>query len=398
MTERLYYNQSYLKEFDAVVTDVRYSEGKYHISLDKSAFYPTSGGQPYDKGNLNGAEVYDVYVDDDHEVWHVIDREFKVGLNVHGEIDWKRRFDHMQQHAGDHMIASALHRHFGGVTIGLHISDDVSTIDVSMPDGIVRISAEDIRLIEADVNERIQANVPVKCWFPEKDELETLPLRKAPTVSENVRIVAIGNDEMVACGGTHPLSAGEIGLVKILNVSPARGKMRVCFVAGMRALNDYRNKNDLIIDAANMLSTNIENVPSHVVNLIEQLKKTEFELNQLKRKIMFDHIPDMLSNAVLLSNGAKVISEMLDCDAAVLKDVASRIIKESGIIALLGVNTGDKTMFIFARSSDVDIHMGQVLSNAAKSHGGKGGGRPDFAQGGGPSVIMDEALKMLSEI
>ena len=134
------------------------------------------------------------------------------------------------------MIASALWRLLGGVTIGLHISHDVSTIDVAMPEGVTRISPEDIRRVEDDVNARIQRDVPVRCWFPEPEELKALPLRKPPTVSEHVRVVAIGEDEMVACGGTHPSTAGQIGLVKILGVAPARGKMRVSFLAGMRAL------------------------------------------------------------------------------------------------------------------------------------------------------------------
>ena len=144
----------------------------------------------------------------------------------------------MQQHAADHMIAGRIWSRFGGVTIGLHESDEVSTIDVQMPDGRTHLTDEEIRAVERDVNERIQRDVPIRCWFPSAEELKILPLRKKPTVSEHVRVVAIGDDEMVACGGTHPSTAGQIGLVKIVSVAPARGKMRVGFVAGMRALID----------------------------------------------------------------------------------------------------------------------------------------------------------------
>jgi len=395
MTERLYYDNPYIVEFDATVTDVRIIEDKHHICLDRSAFYPTSGRQPYDKGRLNDAEIIDVYVDDDHEVRHVIDRPMNIGDRVHGTIDWNRRFDHMQQHAADHMIASALHRHFGGVTIGLHISDEVSTIDVAMPGGDVRINGKDIKLIEADVNERIQRNVPVRFWFPDAETLKTLPLRKAPTVSENVRIVAIGEDEMVACGGTHPAFAGEIGMVKILNVSPARGKMRVCFVAGMRALRDYQKKNDCAMETANHLSTSVENIADHVAALTEQLKAAEFELNRLKKQALFAGIPEMIRGAETMQNGSRLVCAMLDCDASLLKDVASKLICEPGLIALLAINNGDSAMFVFARSSDLDIHMGQLLSIAAKPLGGKGGGRPDFAQGGGPAGILEAARSLL---
>ena len=283
MTERLYYGNAYLSEFDAVVTDCTEREGQYHVRLDQSAFYPTSGGQPYDTGVLGGAKVLDVYVGEDGDVYHVTDAPLAAGETVHGEIDWARRFDHMQQHAGDHMIASALWRLLGGVTIGLHISHDVSTIDVAMPEGVTRISREDIARVEADVNARIQRDVPVRCWFPEAEELERLPLRKPPTVREHVRVVAIGEDEMVACGGTHPSTAGQLGLVKILGVAPARGKMRVSFVAGMRALNDYQLKFDCAAETSNLLSTGVGRMAESVRSLQEALKQTEFELNRLRR-------------------------------------------------------------------------------------------------------------------
>lgn len=226
MTERMYYDHAYLTQFDAQVIGCRPHGENYDVLLDRSAFYPTSGGQPFDTGRLGDAEVIDVNVIDG-EVWHTVTAPLTVGETVHGSIDWARRFDHMQQHAGDHMIAGALHRLMGGVTIGLHVGDEISTIDVAMPEGVTRISDEDIRRIELDVNEHIQRDVPIRCWFPDEEELKSLPLRKKPTVSEHVRIVAIGDDEMVACGGTHPSTAGQIGLVKIVSVAPARGKMRV---------------------------------------------------------------------------------------------------------------------------------------------------------------------------
>ena len=225
---------------NAAVTACDALDGKYLVYLDRSAFYPTSGGQPYDTGTIDGAHILDVFVDANHDVCHVTDAPLDVGQTVRGRIDWPRRFEHMQQHAGDHMIASAIWRHFGGVTIGLHLGETVSTIDVDMPGGKTHQTPEQVRLIERDVNARIQRDVPVCCWFPTPEELEGLPLRKKPTVTEHVRVVAIGDDEMVACGGTHPATAGQIGLVKIVGAAPARGKLRVSFLAGMRAYGDYQ--------------------------------------------------------------------------------------------------------------------------------------------------------------
>ena len=167
MTDRLYYEDAYLTEFDGRVVECAEKDGTFHVRLNRSAFYPTSGGQPHDTGTLNGAAVTDVYVgEDDRDVWHVTDTPFNIGEAVHGAIDWPRRFDHMQQHAGDHMIASAIWRLLGGVTIGLHVSAEVSTIDVAMPDGATHLSDGDVRRVEDDVNARIQRDVPVRCWFP----------------------------------------------------------------------------------------------------------------------------------------------------------------------------------------------------------------------------------------
>jgi len=396
MTERLYYNDAYLTEFDAVVVDCVPDGEGFRLRLDRSAFYPTSGGQPYDTGTLNGVNVVDVLVGDDGDVWHVTDAPLAVGAVVRGQIDWPRRFDHMQQHAGDHMIASALWRLLGGVTIGLHVSGDISTIDVAMPEGVTRISLEDICRVEMDVNERVQRDLPIRCWFPEPDELKALPLRKPPTVSEHVRVVAIGDDEMVACGGTHPSTAGQLGLVKILNVAPARGKMRVSFVAGMRAFRDYRAMYDRAHEAAALLSTSTDNLAAHVAAMQEALKETTLELNRLRRDAAISELEAALETAPRTPGGAAIVARTMAGDANLIKDVAAHLIKRPGVVALLGAKVGEgNAVFVFARSADVDIHMGKLLSDAAKPLGGKGGGRPDFAQGGGPVEIMDEAEKRI---
>ena len=399
MTKRLYYDDAYLTEFDGRVVECVPADAGFRLRLDRSAFYPTSGGQPFDTGTLNGASVTDVFVgEQDHEVWHVTDRAFDVGEAVHGVIDWPRRFDHMQQHAGDHMIASALWRLLGGVTIGLHISGDVSTIDVAMPEGVTRIGPEDIRRVEADVNARVQRDVPVRCWFPDPEELKALPLRKPPTVSEHVRIVAIGEDEMVACGGTHPATAGQLGLVKILGVAPARGRMRVSFVAGMRALRDYQAMYDCAHEAAALLSTATDNLAAHVAAMQEALKAANLELNRLRRENALRELEAMVETAPRMPGGAAVIAHMLTGDANLVRDAASHLIKRPGVVALLGADAGEgRAVFVFARSADVDLHMGRLLSDAARPLGGKGGGRPDFAQGGGPVEILYDAERRIKE-
>lgn len=390
VTERLYYDNAYLTEFDAKVLACTPKGEKFDVLLDRSAFYPTSGGQPFDTGTLGTARVVDVNVADG-EVWHTVTEALGVGENVHGKIDWQRRFDHMQQHAGDHMIAGTLHRMMGGVTIGLHISSDLSTIDVAMPEGATRISEEDIRRIELEVNEEIQRDVPIRCWFPEAEELKALPLRKEPTVSEHVRIVAIGDKEMVACGGTHPSTAGQLGLVKIVSVTPARGKMRVAFLAGQRALMDYLKCHQTAHAAAEMLSSNVDSLMASVGVMQEKLRSAELELVTFKKEQLLSQIQRMTKDAEVLPDGTKLIARFVEADAMLLKDLTSKLIEQPGIIALMGAMNGDQAIYVFGRSANVTVNMGTLLRDSARPLGGKGGGRPDFAQGGGCAEILEAA-------
>lgn len=395
MTERLYYDDAYLTEFDAAVECCREGESGWLVRLDRSAFYPTSGGQPYDTGTLNGARVTDVQVLDG-DVWHTVDRPLNEGERVHGTIDWPRRFDHMQQHAADHMIAGTIWRMFGGVTIGLHESDEVSTIDVSMPDGRTHLTPDEIAHVESHVNDQIQRDVPIRCWFPSAEELETLPLRKRPTVSEHIRVVAIGDEEMVACGGTHPSTAGQLGLVKIVSVAPARGKMRVGFIAGGRALRDYAVCYRSAHAAAELFSTRVENLEFSVRTLQDRLREAESELSALREESLMRSLEAELSDAPVVCGG-KIIARFVNADAQIMRACASALIKNSGVIALLGVLNGERATYVFARSADVDCDMGALLRAAAVSLGGKGGGKPDYAQGGGPKAMLDRAKELIWE-
>ena len=395
MTLRLYYDDAYLTEFDARVTSCVPAGDAFDIRLDRSAFYPTSGGQPFDTGFIDSARVLDVQVVDG-DVMHLTDQPLEIGAEVHCKIDWARRFDHMQQHAADHMIAGTIWRMFGGVTIGLHESDEVSTIDVSMPDGRTHLTPDEIARVESHVNDQIQRDVPIRCWFPSAEELETLPLRKKPTVSEHIRVVAIGDDEMVACGGTHPSSAGQLGLVKIVSVAPARGKMRVGFIAGGRALRDYAVCYQSAHAAAELFSTRVENLESSVRALQERLREAEGELSNLREESLMHSLEAELSAAPVVCGG-KMIARFVNADAQVMRACASALIKNSGVIALLGVLSGEKATYVFARSADVDCDMGALLRAAAVPLGGKGGGKPDFAQGGGPEAVLARAKELLLE-
>lgn len=395
MTERLYYDNAYLTEFDAVVEKTDMKGDKQIVALNQSAFYPTSGGQPFDTGTLNDVRVTDVFVDKQGEVWHEIDGNLAIGEAVHGKIDWDRRFDHMQQHGGEHMIAGAIYNITGGMTIGLHLGAEVSSIDVEFKDGATHMSDALIAQVEDYVNARIQRDLPIKCWFPDVQELSALPLRKKPTVAEHVRIVAMGDFEMVACGGTHPSSTGQIGLIKIVSAAPAKGKTRVSFVCGARAYRDYQNCYNNAWAAANLLSTRPEKLPLHVENLLQRLKDAEYALTKLRRDQLFADIPEFIAKAEPLPGGGRLICAELESDMQLLKDFASKLIEQDGLVVLLAAKAGEKHNFVFARSADLNCAMGAVLSAAAKPLGGKGGGRPDFAQGGGPLEVLYAAKEAM---
>lgn len=391
MTERLYYDHTYIREFDATVTGVEIrADGKALVTLDRSAFYPTSGGQPFDTGVLEkDGEVYEVtdvsvIKESGEEVYHHTSPGLKTGDRVHGTIDWKRRFDHMQQHGGEHMLAGTIWNLMKGMTIGLHMSPENSTIDVSFPDGRTRLTEEEIALLEDTVNGLIHEDLPVRCWFPDKDELAKLPLRKAPTVNEHVRIVAMGDFEMVACGGTHPSSTGQIGCIKILSVTPERGKARVAFVCGQRAVELNRRIGLAAEKAGILLSCGPENLPEAVAALKEKMNILNTELKKVRIGSMLEAIERKLNER---TDGVACF-EPEEGEADALTEAVKLAVRKPGRVILTGVNG----RLVFGRSEDRGEDMGQLIRQV-----GKGGGRPDFASGAGAADAPSKALMILTE-
>ncbi len=385
ITERLYYDDTYLTEFEGEVIEFRPNGW---AALTRSAFYPTSGGQPYDTGTLT-VSGHDLHVTDveveDGVVWHKLDGPVSVGEKVHGIIDWDRRFDHMQQHAGDHMLAGAAWQKFGGVTIGLHLGKEDSTIDMTLPDGRTHLTPQEIAALEDTVNRRVQQDDPIRCWFPAPEELETLPARKKPTVKEHVRMVAMGDYEMVPCGGTHPSTTGQIGPVKILSCTPSRGNMRLCFVAGMRAVRLLRQAYQCAGDMAAAVSADFDGA-------LDALKR-EREAALTQRKDLKDRLT--LAALEMLKAGKEgdlYAAHLLFADHDTLLKAASELTKEPQAIVLLSCPKGEGRMLVFARGKDAAPDMAQLLRAA----GARGGGKPDMAQGSTPDgEAMKKAIELL---
>ena len=389
MTERLYYENSYLWQFDAAVTSVKNGKrpGEWEVTLDRSAFYPTSGGQPFDTGLLSfgkvKAKVTDVEVDAAGDVIHTVDKEIPAGTAVHGEIDGARRTDHMEQHGGEHMLAGAIWEKLGGTTIGLHLGQTESSIDVAMPEERTHLTDEEITMLENTVNERIRMDAPIRCWFPEEEELKKLPLRKAPTVTEHVRIVAMGDFEMVACGGTHPASTGRIGLLKIISAIPAKGKIRVSFVCGGRAVSLFQTYMRYADKAGAALSSPVDRLSAAAAELKYRLSEAEKRANRLETR---EILAKMEEAGEELKGVTLCVIALPETDGRAVTAAVSDYIRIKGRAVLLAA--GER--LTFARSADVKIDMNELIKRVAR-----GGGRPDMASGAGIPECVSVARKIL---
>jgi len=386
ITDRLYYDDAYLCEFDARVVALR-PDG--WVALDRSAFYPTSGGQPYDTGVLETggetAHVTDVQVLDD-VVWHCVDVPLAEGTRVHGRVDWARRFEHMQQHAADHMLAGAAWELYGGVTIGLHLGQEDSTIDMELPGGRTHLTREETDTLEALVNARVQRDDLIQCWFPSEKELKALPLRKRPTVTEHVRVVAMGDYEMVACGGTHPSTTGQIGPVKILSCTPARGKMRLCFVAGMRAVRYLQRAVRCANEVAAAVSSDLDGALDALLR--------EREAAQTLRRELGVRLTQAALQALRAGKRGNLYAGHLEfADHETLLHAAAELIRQPEAIALLSCPRKEGRMLVFARGAAAAPDMAALL----RACGGRGGGKPDMAQGSAADgAVLEKAITEVS--
>jgi alanyl-tRNA synthetase len=245
MTKRLYYDDAYLTQFKARVIEQSPYKDRFAVVLDQTAFYPTSGGQPFDQGMLDGVNVVDVLVDENEDrVLHVLTAPVaEPPAEVLGEIDWDRRFDHMQQHTGQHILSQAFIEVAQAETVSFHLGADSATIDVA---GARRPSPADMEQAELLANKIVWEDRPVTARVVSPEELADLPLRKPPTVTEDIRVIQVADFDWSACGGTHVARTGEIGLCKIVKWENRGAETRVEFRCGLRALNDYAQKNNMV--------------------------------------------------------------------------------------------------------------------------------------------------------
>jgi alanyl-tRNA synthetase len=390
-TQRLYYADSYTTTFDAQVTEkVTYADAPAVI-LDRTYFYPTSGGQPHDLGTLNDHPVTDVVIrESDGAVLHVLAADL-VGGRVRGQVDWARRFDHMQHHTGQHILSQAFIELAKAETVGFHLSPDNVTIDLDKPG----IKPATIQAAEARANQIVTENRSVRAWFPTDDELTTLKLRKVPDVDGKFRVVEINGFDVNACGGTHISRTGEIGLIKVLRVEKRGDGVRIEFRCGGRALADYQQKHALLSQLAADLTTGHTEIPAVLNKLREENKALQRELRALKNVLLEHEAAQLWQNGVQIG-ALRLVMQLFDQrDAADVRQLVQNLVQRPATIALCGA-AGEKAQLIFGRSDDLPHDMVLALKQGlAVWQVDRGGGRPSFAQGGGCSASAAEVERAL---
>jgi alanyl-tRNA synthetase len=391
MTERAYYADSYTHQFAARVSERLTVNDQPAVVLDQTFFYPNVGGQPNDRGSLNGVAVVDVLVrESDQAVVHVLANSLE-GTEVQGQIDWPRRWDHMQQHTGQHILSQAFIRSAEAVTIGFHLGADSLTIDLDAD----KLTPAQIDRAEITANDAVSANYPIRAWFPSPAELSQIPLRKTPEVDGKLRVVAIGEFDVTACGGTHVRQSAEVGLIKILKVEKQKKGTRVEFACGNRAWSDYARKHSIVTQLASDFTCGVPEVLNAVARLRNESQALSKDLKAVRGELLDYESAKLLESASERSGFKLVRGVWPDREMADVRGLATRVTAAKGVIALLA-SAGDKASIVFARSADLKNDMNVLFKTAIQQlPNARGGGSPNLAQGGGAPASVEEVEKVL---
>ncbi|MGM0602979.1 MAG: alanyl-tRNA editing protein [Bacillota bacterium] len=387
MTKKLYYENQYLSEFQANIIETKEKDNFFHLLLDQTAFYPGGGGQPADKGNLDNIEVKEVYSEGE-KIFHVV-KKMPETDQVRGLIDSKFRLEMMQQHLGQHILSAVLYNKFSARTIGFHLTENSLTIDTDR-----NLSYEQIKKTEEMANEIIYKNLNVKNIHPEGSELKKLPLRKQPSVSENIRVIKIDDFDYSPCGGTHPESTAEVGIIKINNYENYKDGLRIYFSCGIRALRNYDKKEKTVKKAVEILSVPEEKIIERIDKLLLENIDLQKENEVIKKKFL-DSLAEVLLGESEDTAGIKLISRIFSADEISsqneLSYLAAELTKRKNIVFISSLNIDGMCRLVFSRSDNLDgLDMQQILKQALDITGGGGGGSQLSAQGGGGDAARVE--------
>ena len=398
MTDRLYYHDSFLYDFDARVVEALDSNGRPAIVLDRTAFYPTSGGQVHDLGLLvaDGLQVAITEVADEENgrVLHFASTPLAVGTQVHGSVDPARRLDHVQQHSGQHVLSAAFIRLFNMPTVSFHMGEESCTIDLETG-GLSGAQAQKAELL---ANEVIAQDRPVSIRFVSLEQARQLGLRKLPPrQTGDLRLIDISDFDLTACGGTHVRATGQIGSILLRKTEKVKQGVRVEFVCGLRAVNMARRDYITLTEAAALYSSHIYDVPEQVRKSLAEAKAAGKAQHKLLEELAELHAERLLAQG---TGSPQVIAQFFrDRDALFIKLLAQKLTAgKSAVIALLASGAGQPTL-VFAQTPGAKSNMGQLMKDAMAQLGSRGGGSADMAQGGLPagSTAVEKLTSLLQE-
>ncbi len=367
MTQKLYDNDSYATEFDAVVLSCEKAGDLYKTELDRTLFFPEEGGQCSDRGTIDGKAVCHAELCGD-TIYHYSREPFEKGKTVHGKIDFKLRFRNMQNHSGEHIICGVAHKLFGCENVGFHLGDDYVTMDLSSP-----LSDEDIEKIEYLANEAVFRNMPVTARYLTEEEIKTETYRAKGDITENVRLVTIGDADKCACCAPHVKYTGEIGIIKILDAIHYKGGMRLNILCGFDALLDYNKRYKASKEISSMISVKQENIAEGVRKLTEDISHLKIKLSEKTKQIIKSKIDSLEytdRNICLFAN---------DLDAGYLRLAANDLKEKTSAFAVVLTGSDDTGYRYIIISDDKDIY--EITAKANASLNGKGGGKGNMSSG-----------------
>lgn len=385
--DKIFYENQYIKEFKSKVIEVKIKDNKYHIVLDKTAFFPGGGGQQYDLGEIDGKEIENIY-EENKEIYHVVSEEIKVGNIVQCTIDWDRREDGMHQHLGQHILSGCFFKLFNANTVSIHLGKEISTVDI-----IGHLSENQVREAEALANKIIRNNVIVDFLTPNKEELESLNLRRdLPNTDEEIRVVKIGDLDINACCGVHPSKTLDLRMIKIKKFEKNKGNTRIEFLAGKRAIEDSLNKDKILREICNYLSSNEDEIFNGIKNMESELEALKITKKKMEDELLnYEYLKILEEIKVESSTVIKKVFK--DKPKNYLGKLANRLVEDNNIVCLFANILDGKAEVIFASSkSNDDLDMGKLLKEYISKINGKGGGRKNFAQGVGENINIEEFL------
>lgn len=381
MTEKLFYNDPYLKECQAEIVDIINEDNKILVILDKTIFYPEGGGQPSDTGEINGVKVTYVF-EDGGTIYHEVEKAPE-GKIASCKINFDRRFDHMQQHSGEHLLSGAILKLYGGNNKGFHLGVDYVTVDIDMNE----IDEQMVNKIEEEVNQYIYLNESINTYVVSKDECEKFPLRKQINVDEDIRVVEAKNMDCCACCGTHVFETGEIGIVKIIKTEKYKGMTRIYFKCGKRALKDFENKHDIVTKLIRSFSAKEDDIIERIESQCIELDSLRKELSKLKKNLAEVEAENIIEN----EKTQVVFRKYGNKDFDDIQLIASELTMKSYIIILASLRDNK---ILFLNKTDKDVNCGKIFKENIKEFNGKGGGNASRAQG---TFDKEEDLVKFSE-